>query len=228
MVTDPEGIWMECRREESYFTAEAATSSRRLFPPYFGSGLGTSCGSTAYHKRPLVKAPRRSLMLRPRLIRFKEKIVTSSIERIGVGIDTARYGHRVGFLDENRQPAAPAITVQECGEGYRDLEGSLRRLHKKHPRATFHVRIDAAGQYAVNLEAFLRSLKLPISLSIGQPKRNKDYQRVHFPKRKSDDTESQAMARYAVVEWPDDSPETPAEFLVFRVGRREGVVEVIE
>jgi transposase len=138
------------------------------------------------------------------------------MECIGVGIDTARYGHRVFFLDENRQPAAPALTVQECSEGYEQLEKSLRRLHKKHPQATLRVRIDAAGQYAANLESFLRGLKLPISLSVGQPKQNKDYRQVHFPKRKSDDTESQAMARYAVVEQPAPSPGATAEFVVLR------------
>jgi transposase len=138
------------------------------------------------------------------------------MELIGVGIDTARYGHRVSFLDENRQPAAPPLTAQESREGYEQLEQSLRWLHQKHPQATFCVRIDAAGQYATNLESFLRGLKLPISLSVGQPKQNKDYQQVHFPKRKSDDTESHAMARYAVVERPAASPEATAEFLILR------------
>src|SRR6202030_2396039 len=47
--------------------------------------------------------------------------------------------------------------------------------------------------------------------SIGEPKRNKDYQKAHFPKRTTDDTESQAMARFAVVEQPDAtlSPSAP-------------------
>ena len=49
-----------------------------------------------------------------------------------------------------------------------------------------------------------------------QPKQNKDYRQVHFPKRKSDDTESQAMAHYAVVERPAASPGTSAEFLLLR------------
>jgi hypothetical protein len=63
-----------------------------------------------------------------------------------------------------------------------------------------YIRIDAAGQYAANLECFLRGLALRITLSIGEPKRNKDYQKAHFAKRTTDDTESQAMARFAVVE----------------------------
>jgi transposase len=78
----------------------------------------------------------------------------------------------------------------------------LEQLHQLHPQAHFHVRIDAAGQYAANLEHFLRGLPLPMTLSIGEPKRNKDYQKAHFPKRTTDDTESQAMARFAVVELP--------------------------
>src|SRR6266853_807578 len=124
------------------------------------------------------------------------------LERIGVGIDTARYGHRVAFLRPDRSPAAKSITVTENRAGYQALQERLLHLHQQHPQAHFHVRIDAAGQYAANLEHFLRGLDLPMTLSIGEPKRNKDYQKAHFPKRTTDDTESQAMARFAIVESP--------------------------
>jgi len=124
------------------------------------------------------------------------------IDSIGVGIDTARYGHRVCFLRPDRQPAAKPLTVLESHVGYQTLHERLQRLHQQHPQAHFHIRIDAAGQYAANLEHFLRGLDLPMTISIGEPKRNKDYQKAHFPKRTTDDTESQAMARFAVVEKP--------------------------
>jgi transposase len=124
------------------------------------------------------------------------------VDRIGVGIDTARYGHRVCFLRPDHQPAARPLTVLESRVGYQALHERLQQLHQQHPQAHFHVRIDAAGQYAANLEHFLRGLPLPMTLSVGEPKRNKDYQKAHFPKRTTDDTESQAMARFAVVELP--------------------------
>jgi hypothetical protein len=38
---------------------------------------------------------------------------TNALDRIGVGIDTARYGHRVSFLRPDRRPAAPPLTVLE-------------------------------------------------------------------------------------------------------------------
>lgn len=146
---------------------------------------------------------------------------TVSLDRIGVGIDTARYGHRVAFLRPDRKPAAKSITVTENRAGYQTLQERLQQLHQQHPQAHFHVRIDAAGQYAANLEAFLRGLNLPITLSIGEPKRNKDYQKAHFPKRTSDDTESQAMARFAVVELPDATAAlTPALLLLREVAGR--------
>jgi transposase len=137
---------------------------------------------------------------------------TAPLDRIGVGIDTARYGHRVSFLKPDRQPAAKPLTVLENQAGYRELHERLAQLHHKHPHAELLVRIDAAGQYAANLETFLRGLPLPIIVSIGEPKRNKDYQKAHFPKRTTDDTESQAMARFAVVEQP---PATPAPLPAF-------------
>src|SRR5713101_6483123 len=83
------------------------------------------------------------------------------LDRIGVGIDTARYGHRVTFLKPDRLPAAKTLTVLENRASYRALQQRLQRLHEQHPQAHFHIRIDAAGQYAANLERFLRQLSLP-------------------------------------------------------------------
>ncbi len=130
-----------------------------------------------------------------------------TLDRIGVGIDTARYGHRVSFLRPDRKPAAKPITVMENHAGYQSFKDVLLRLREQNPGVEFHVRIDAAGQYAQNLEQFLHSLDLPMTISVGEPKRNKDYRKAHFPKRTTDDTESQAMARFAIVEQP---PATPA------------------
>jgi transposase len=143
------------------------------------------------------------------------------LDHIGVGIDTARYGHRVAFLRPDRQPAAKPLTVLESRAGYQALQERLEQLHRQHPQAHFHVRLDAAGQYAANLEHFLRGLALPITLSVGEPKRDKDYPKAHFPKRTSDDTESQAMARFAVVELPAATPPvSPALTLLREVAAR--------
>jgi transposase len=152
---------------------------------------------------------------------------SSSLTSIGVGIDTARYGHRVSFLRPDRQPAAKPLTVLENQDGYTALRERLQQLHQQHPQAHFHVRVDAAGQYAINLERFLRSLALPMTISIGEPKRNKDYQKAHFPKRTTDDTESQAMARFAVVEQPKATPASPAAMDLLRevAGRLQAQVK---
>jgi transposase len=149
------------------------------------------------------------------------------LDRIGVGIDTARYGHRVSFLRSDRLPAAKPLTVLENRQDYQALRERLEQLRQQHPQAHFDLRIDAAGQYAANLEHFLRGLDLPMTLSIGEPKRNKDYQKAHFPKRTTDDTESQAMARFAVVEQPAATPATTPALVLLRevVGRLQAKVK---
>lgn len=152
---------------------------------------------------------------------------TSTLDRIGIGIDTARYGHRVSFLDPDLKPAAKPLTVTENHAGYQALRQRLEQLRRRHPLVHFHVRIDAAGQYAVNLEQFLRGLDYPMTISIGEPKRNKDYHKAHFPKRTTDDTESQAMARFAIVERPPASPEPTRPMTLLRelAGRLQGQVK---
>lgn len=128
--------------------------------------------------------------------------MTNSVMRIGGGIDTARYWHRVNYLRDDRQLAAKPVTITEDRDGYDRLQNDLQLLHRRHPEATLHVHIDAAGQYAANLERFLRTMELPIIVSVGEPKRNKDYHAAISPKRTTDNTESLAMARFALVEQP--------------------------
>jgi transposase len=135
---------------------------------------------------------------------------------IGVGFDTARYGHHVSFLRSDLQPAAEAFTLAESPAGYAELSQALERLQKKYGSVHFAIRIDAAGQYAANLERFLRALPLRKTISVGQPKQNRDYCRAHFPKRKADPVESLACARFAIVEHPAPTPETPPAFARLR------------
>jgi transposase len=135
---------------------------------------------------------------------------------IGVGFDTARYGHHVSFLRPDRQPAAKAFTFAESPAGYAELRQALERLQQKHEHVHFYMRIDAAGQYAANLEQFLRALPYEKTISAGQTKQNHDYCKVHFPKRKADAVESLACARFAIVEQPAATPETPPCFAQLR------------
>jgi transposase len=135
---------------------------------------------------------------------------------IGVGFDTARYGHHVSFLRSDLQPAAKAFTFAESPAGYAQLRQALGQLQQKYGSVHFKMRLDAAGQYAVNLERFLRTLPCEKTLSVGQPKQNRDYCKVHFPKRKADPVESLACARFALVERPSATPETPTAFAQLR------------
>src|SRR5882724_7928016 len=64
---------------------------------------------------------------------------TTPLERIGVGIDTARYGHRVWFLRPDHKPAAKPLTVLENRNGYQALQERLQQLRQQHPQAHFHI-----------------------------------------------------------------------------------------
>jgi transposase len=143
-------------------------------------------------------------------------MTTSTPFLIGVGFDTARYGHRVSFLRPDRQPAAKPFTFAESPKGYEELRRALERLREVHGSVHFHMRIDAAGQYAANLERFLRALPWEKTLSVGRPKQNHDYRAVHFPKRKADDVDARACARFAIVEQPPATPEVPPAFAQLR------------
>jgi transposase len=141
---------------------------------------------------------------------------TSASISIGVGFDTARYGHHVAFLRPDLQPAAQAFTFAESPAGYAQLRQALEQLQKKYGSVHLNIRIDAAGEYAANLERFLRVLPWEKTLSVGQPKQNRDYCKVHFPKRKADPVEALACARFALVEHPAPTPETPSAFAQLR------------
>jgi transposase len=140
---------------------------------------------------------------------------------IGVGFDTARYGHHVTFLRDDLQPACPAFDFTESRLGYDRVLTQLHHLQKRCPDVHFLIRLDVAGQYAANLEAFLRGLPFRITLSVGEPGRNASYRKALFPNRKADPVESFCAARFAVREQPVATPGRPVNLQHLReiVGR---------
>ena len=158
--------------------------------------------------------------------------------RIGVGIDTARYGHYAAFLRPDLQPAAAELLFAESGDGYSELRRRLEGIAQRHGLVHFVVRLDAAGQYADNLLHFLHSLRTPpapeadalrlagFTLSCGDPQRNKNYRAALFGAKKSDPVEARAAARYALSERPAHTPPLSTELRLLRqvAGRLQATV----
>ena len=144
----------------------------------------------------------------------------------GVGFDTSRYGHHVTFLRADLQPACLPFEFPESRAGYDQVLRKFQDLQAADPAVHFHIRLDAAGQYATNLELFLRSLPFPKTLTVGEPARNQNYRQALFPKRKADPVESLCAARFALVEKPPATPDTSAVYYHLReiVQRLQGQV----
>src|SRR5271166_2023101 len=94
------------RREECCNPPESLTSFERLLPPARAQGFGTSCGLDRLSQgSPCPRSsggdsrlPRRRMSpgsLPVFSLRRSPVSTIASLDRIGVGIDTARYGHRV-------------------------------------------------------------------------------------------------------------------------------------
>jgi transposase len=161
-----------------------------------------------------------------------------SPRRYGVGIDTSRYGHYAAFLKDDLQPAAAELQFPESAAGYallrQRLEGIVGRYGVRH----FVIRLDAAGPYADNLLDFLHRFDPPktattappapflLTVSCGDPQRNKNYRAALFGSKKSDPVEARAAARFALTENPrPDTPRSRALRLLRQVaGRLQAVV----
>jgi transposase len=150
--------------------------------------------------------------------------MTSAPLAIGVGFDTARYGHHVTFLLPDLEPACPGREIVESQMGYQLVQRQFQDLQQRHGDVHFHIRLDAAGQYAANLEAFLRALPFPKTITVGEPARNDHYRKAISPKRKADPVDSYCAARFALVERPRETPATPESCRELReiVQRLEG------
>jgi transposase len=152
----------------------------------------------------------------------------SPCARIGVGIDTSRYGHYAAFLRDDLQPAAAELPFAESAKGYAQLRQRLESLADRHPGAAFAIRVDVAGQYADNLLHFLHRLAdrpgpapsplagRDITVSCGDPQRNKNYRAALFGAKKSDAVEARACARFAVSERPATTAVPPDPLRVLR------------
>ena len=163
--------------------------------------------------------------------------VPPSPRRLGVGIDTSRYGHYAVFLKDDLQPAAPELAFAESATGYARLRQRLDRLAQQHGPIHLVARVDAAGQYAENLLHFLHGLATPpstpgtpapfqLSVSCGDPQRNKNYRAALFGSKKSDPIEARAAARFALTEHPRSDKPLSLELRTLRqiAGRLQAVV----
>lgn len=138
---------------------------------------------------------------------------------IGVGIDTSRYGHHAAFLDEQLQTAAANLDVVESAAGYALLRQRLIDLVARHGRVHFHVRLDAAGLYADNLQTWLAWLQIDratFTVSCGDTQRNKNYRVAVYGHQKSDPVEARACARYALTERPPAGPAVAPQLVPLR------------
>jgi hypothetical protein len=164
--------------------------------------------------------------------------------RVGVGIDTARYGHYAAFLGDDLQPVAAELPFAESAAGYAQLRQRLEQIQRRRGPVQLCIRLDAAGQYADNLLHFLHTLattgadatrlaqttadatRLVVSISCGDPQRNKNYRAALFGNKKSDPIEDRACARFAVGERPAHTPPLPVELRTLRhlAGRLQAVV----
>jgi hypothetical protein len=81
-----------------------------------------------------------------------------TFRRVGVGIDTSRYGHYACFLSDDLQAAAAELSFAESAAGYAQLRQRLEHIAQRHGPVQFVIRLDAAGQYGDNLLHFLHEL----------------------------------------------------------------------
>ena len=149
---------------------------------------------------------------------------SASVVPIGVGFDTARYGHHVTFLDGRLDPVCAPTEFVETKAGYDRVHHLFHSVQQRFANVHFHIRLDAAGQYAANLEAFLRRLPFAKTISVGEPLRNQHYRLALFPKRKADPVESLCAARFALLEQPKATQAMPDALMHLReiVARLEG------
>ena len=118
-------------REERYLWPEALDLFFQIAP----SGLRREelfhhAARPLITRNSLLKVLRRRLAVRCSFPLWRTAMNTAleAAVTIGVGIDTARYGHRVTFLKADKQPAAPPLDVLESAAGYEELRQALERL----------------------------------------------------------------------------------------------------
>jgi transposase len=135
------------------------------------------------------------------------------------------------------------LAFAESAAGYAALRQRLERIHQQHGPAHFVVRLDVAGPYAENLLCFLHRFGSPaaatapsgtpaspaaftLSLSCGDPQRNKNYRAALFGSQKSDPVEARAAARFALTEKPASDVPMSLELRTLRqvAGRLQAVV----
>ena len=147
----------------------------------------------------------------------ERRMTTSASISIGVGFDTARTDimSRSCARICNRPPwRSPSPSrPRAMPNSARHSSSSKRNMETVHFSHTYRCRGSICrqpGTVPPGLALRENPLRRPAQAKSGLP------QRAHFPKRKADAVESHACARFAMVEQPAPTPETPPEFAQLR------------
>ncbi len=176
------------------------------------------------------------------LTELAPKRTGSPTTRIGVGIDTSRYGHYAApSCATTSSPPPPEHNVlRRIRQRLLPVPCASRRVGRPPPPPASTICLDEAGPYADNLLHFLHHLAdrcgpaasplagRDITVSCGDPQRNKSYRAALFGAQKSDAVEARACARFAISERPAGASLKLAPTLrVIRPERPRGLQAVV-
>ena len=161
-----------------------------------------------------------------------------SPRRLGVGIDTSRYGHYAAFLRDDLQPAADELAFAESAAGYAPLAAATARHRPALPTACPSRFVStwpdpmpttcctSCTNWQRPRRRRQRRRAVALTISCGDPQRNKNYRAAFFGSQKSDPVEARAAARFAVSERPRSDKPLSLQLRILRqvAGRLQAVV----
>ena len=70
---------------------------------------------------------------------------SQTFRRVGVGIDTSRYGHYACFLGDDLRPVAAELSFAESASGYAQLRQRLEHIAQRHGPVQFVMRLRSSS-----------------------------------------------------------------------------------
>lgn len=129
-----------------------------------------------------------------------------------VGVDVSKLKHDIAIINESKKMVSPKLIIENSFSGFQALLNTLNKLSAKFQTHSFHVGMEATGDYWKNLYYFLKKQTEAFVVTVINPVRTKAYAKTELRRAKTDAVNAKDIAQFMAEKRPEASIDRPPVF----------------
>ena len=126
-------------------------------------------------------------------------------EKLFIGIDVSKLKHDIAIMNEHKKLVRKAFVIKDDYNGYQYLLRIINQFQETYKTKTFHIGLEATGDYWKNIYYFLKKQSEAFVLTVLNPIRTKAFAKTELRRANTDSVAATDIARFMVEKQPAPS-----------------------